>query len=539
MKRELLLLWATCTIAASFVGCNKEEVVEDPYIEATLREATFGEVISEDFLYKIVNPEVIDGLEDILVVKQQNLTQFFTGNGIVAKMDSLTDKSNVTFRVLKSFSPIVHFEVQNVVSAKDSVVIPQDKPIAFPRTQDAMGFAPPDDYEEVDMSAFRWNDTEGLRAMIGKKYDIRAKVHYEAADTAWVLEGYEASAWGEVPKLRMKGLGRRDGVQDLVVPCLETAEEDGHARVALRAQQHPGLRGVDAAFGVQDDLLLPPQSGVGEDVRERDPGDDGGTRDGRVARVDDGQPHLDALHRPSLTGGQAACGEAERDRVDATGAEHGCRVVRVGGGRRRPDHARRCPGRRPGVVGTAHRRAGDDDPRSDPPGHARAVPAELDVRRHGVGRLGSAGPVEQGVERHRGGGRGDERGLLALGPGGDPQAPGDHLAGDPRVARRARPHADGRGRVEGPDRHRGDPGEDDGADRCGDGELDDGHPRVPSPADRATEQAAHAVTVRTTSVVAVVDRVAVTGASPPATLNVHVPAGRSTPAPPVTVAGSA
>lgn len=219
MKRELLLVWATCTIAASFVGCNKEEVVEDPYVEANLREATYGEVTSEELLYKIVDPEIVDGLEEILVVKQNNMTQFFTGNGIVGKVDSLTDKSSMTFRVVKSFSPIVHFQVQNVVTPKDSVVIPQDKPVAFPRTQDAMGFKPPDDYNVVDMGAFKWNDTEGLRGMIGKKYAIQAKLTYEAADTAWVLSGYEPSSWGQVPKLRIPGYapGRKEGLR----PSLE------------------------------------------------------------------------------------------------------------------------------------------------------------------------------------------------------------------------------------------------------------------------------------------------------------------------------
>jgi hypothetical protein len=217
MKRELLLVWATCTLAAGFVGCNKEEVQEDPYLEANLREATFGEVISEDFLYKIVAPEIVDGLEDILVVKQNNMTQFFTGNGIAAKVDSIPDKKNLTFRVLKNFSPIVHYAVQNIVTPNDSLVIPQDKPIAFPRTQDAMGFKPPDDYNVVEMGAFKWNDTEGLRAMIGKKYALKAKLSYEAADTAWVLSGYEPSAWGQVPMLRMKGYGTRDGMR----PSLE------------------------------------------------------------------------------------------------------------------------------------------------------------------------------------------------------------------------------------------------------------------------------------------------------------------------------
>ena len=230
MKRETLLVWATCIIAASFVGCNKEEVVEDPYVEANLREATYGEVISEEFLYKIVDPEVVDGLEDMLVVKQQNLTQFFTGNGIAAKLDSIPgDKKAITFRVVKSFSPIVHFQVQNIVTPNDSIVIPQDKPVAFPRTQDAMGFKPPDDYIEADMGSFRWNDTELLRSMIGKKYDVKAKLHYEAADTSWVLEGYEPSAWGQVPKVRIKALGTRDGLRpslEIIMRLLVATRQD-------------------------------------------------------------------------------------------------------------------------------------------------------------------------------------------------------------------------------------------------------------------------------------------------------------------------
>ena len=180
-------------------------------MEATLREAVFGEIISEEFLYKVVNPEVVDGMGDILVVKQANITQFFTGNGIAGKIDSLTEKTNLTFRVVKMFSPIVHFQVQNVVSEKDSVVIPQDKPIAFPRTQDAMGFVPPDDYDMVEMPVFRWNETESLRALIGKKYAFRAKISYgleqvrpDSSAYTWILEGYEPSAWGQTPKLRLR-----------------------------------------------------------------------------------------------------------------------------------------------------------------------------------------------------------------------------------------------------------------------------------------------------------------------------------------------
>jgi hypothetical protein len=209
MKREIVFLCAVCAVV-TLVGCNKDEEVVDPYVEATLREATYGEVVSEELLYKIINPQVVVGQEDILVVKQGNLTEFFTGNGIAHKIDSLQVKTDLTFRVLKRFSPVVHFQVHNVVSAQDSVVIPQDKPIAFPRTQDAMSYAPPDDYHSVEMSAFRWNDTEGLRAMIDQKYAFRAKLSYgleeirpDSTAYTWTLEGYEPSAWGQIPKLRL------------------------------------------------------------------------------------------------------------------------------------------------------------------------------------------------------------------------------------------------------------------------------------------------------------------------------------------------
>jgi len=228
MKRLLLWMCAACCLAVSLTGCHKKEVLEDPYVEATLREATYGEVISDDFEYKIIAPEIVDKLGDILVVKQANLTEFFTGNNIAAKMDSIAGDT-LTFRVVKSFSPIVHFEVQNVVSEKDSIVIPQDKPIAFPRTQDAMSFTPPDDYNVVNMGVFKWNDTEGLRAMIGKKYAIQARLTYVPADTIWELSGYEPSSWGQVPKLRLPGYGRRDGLRpslEIVLRMLVATKQD-------------------------------------------------------------------------------------------------------------------------------------------------------------------------------------------------------------------------------------------------------------------------------------------------------------------------
>jgi hypothetical protein len=79
------------------------------------------------------------------------------------------------------------------------------------------------------MGAFKWNDTEGLRKMIGKKYSFTAKLTYEPADTIWVLSGFEPSAWGQIPKVRLPGYGRKDGLRpslEIVLRMLVATKQD-------------------------------------------------------------------------------------------------------------------------------------------------------------------------------------------------------------------------------------------------------------------------------------------------------------------------
>jgi hypothetical protein len=206
MMREL---FAACAVVAgvSLVGCGKEEAPVDPFVEASLREAVYGEVISPEFKYKIVRPEIVDGLGEFLVVRQSNMTEFIVGNGIAAKVDSLGDKSEIAFNVIKQFSPMVHFLAVHVVTPTDSLVIPSDKPIAFPRTSDAANFIPPADYQQSEMINFRWNDTEGLRKMIGGKHSLRAHLVRVPEDsvTSWMLVADSSeTVWGQVPKLRLR-----------------------------------------------------------------------------------------------------------------------------------------------------------------------------------------------------------------------------------------------------------------------------------------------------------------------------------------------
>ena len=207
MIRQLVWVCAVGAVGVVLAGCNKDEAPVDPYATATLREAVYGEVISPDFRYKIVHPEIVDGLGEFVVIRQSKQTEFLVGNGLAAKLDSLPDKSALTFNVVKQFQPMVHFLCVDILTATDSIAVASDKPIAFPRTADAAGFDPPADYVRTEMTQFRWNDTEGLRALIGTKHAIHAALHYIEEDSVsyWVLDGDSSrTVWGQIPRLRVK-----------------------------------------------------------------------------------------------------------------------------------------------------------------------------------------------------------------------------------------------------------------------------------------------------------------------------------------------
>lgn len=211
-KRVSLVMMGALLV--TLTGCGEDEQV-DPYAKATLRQATYGEVPSEGFLYKIVNPQIVDSLGHFVIIRQANLTEFVAGTEIADQIQKLSDKSSITFNVVKRFSPMVHFECVSLVSPSDSLVISSDKPIAFPRTADAASFEPPADYLRTDMTQFRYDHTEGLIELVGKKHTIRGKLTRVEEDSAtvWVIEGdtpcgsyflrNDPNA-GRVPRLRVQ-----------------------------------------------------------------------------------------------------------------------------------------------------------------------------------------------------------------------------------------------------------------------------------------------------------------------------------------------
>jgi hypothetical protein len=255
MMRKLVCLLAMGALLAALAGCGKKKVV-DPYVKASLKEATYGEVASEGFTYKIVKPEIIDTLGNFIVARQGNLTGLVTGNDIAAHMAKLTDMSSLTFNVVKRFRPVVYFQCLSIVTPKDSILIPQEKPIAFPRISDAESYEPPADYTPTDMTQLRYDNTAGLQELLGKKLAIRGRLVHVDQDTTkvWMLEGekpcpspYLPTPQRVVPaKLRVK---QPRPVLEIVLRMLEKTDQDFVGGVTFVGVEPIASRGEDHICG--------------------------------------------------------------------------------------------------------------------------------------------------------------------------------------------------------------------------------------------------------------------------------------------------
>jgi len=182
-----------CVIAAISVflvaGCGGEKNV-DPYAKVSLRQALYGPpVVSKGFKYKIVNPEIVEAAGHLCLVREGNITSMIAGRSLADKIEGL-DKSNITFNVVKEYSPYVHFQCEQVVSGQDTVFISASGSILYPTIKKAGEFRAKD-YEETNLSSFKWNDSAGLRKARDKKYEVKGMVSQveEDGEKVWMLTG--------------------------------------------------------------------------------------------------------------------------------------------------------------------------------------------------------------------------------------------------------------------------------------------------------------------------------------------------------------
>jgi hypothetical protein len=193
MSKKFFVMWVVAAIAAVFVaGCSETEV--DPYAQVSLHQATYGPpVISKGDKYKIVNPEIVEAVDHLCLIREGNVVEFIAGRSIADKLEGL-DTSNITFHVVKKYTPFVHFKVEQVISGQDTVFMSQAGSILYPRIRPADQFTSKD-HSETAIDRFRWNDTQGLRRALDGKYAVTARLAKveEDGEMVWMLQGERAT----------------------------------------------------------------------------------------------------------------------------------------------------------------------------------------------------------------------------------------------------------------------------------------------------------------------------------------------------------
>ncbi len=193
------VLIAATAMTVALAGCGEEKNV-DPYLQVSLRQALYGPPpASKGYKYKIVNPQIVEAVGHLCLVREGNVTGLIAGRSIADKISDL-DKSNITFNVVKKYSPLVHFVAEQVVSGTDTVFISQAGSILYPRITPAAEFHSKD-HEPTKMVNFRWNRSDALKKMVDGKFEVKAQLARveEDGEEVWMLVGPRGSLRVERP----------------------------------------------------------------------------------------------------------------------------------------------------------------------------------------------------------------------------------------------------------------------------------------------------------------------------------------------------
>jgi hypothetical protein len=168
MKRFFTITLLIVAFAALFTACSETE--QEPYKTVTLREATRGQVVSKEFKYKLVNPEIVAMHRNLALVREGNLVEIVAARSLADKLEGLTD-GYYELNVIKKFSPYVHFKVDRIATETDTVFPAQAGSIAYPRITSAEEYGI-DEYEDTDTVQIPYNNAGVLRPLVGKKLKV-------------------------------------------------------------------------------------------------------------------------------------------------------------------------------------------------------------------------------------------------------------------------------------------------------------------------------------------------------------------------------
>ena len=193
LKKSLLPVALILMATLALTGCSSEET-KDPYAEISLRQGTYGPpVISKGWKYKIVNPEIVEAVGHLCLVREGNITAIIVGRSIADKIEAL-DMSDITFNCKKKYTPFTHFRAETIVSGADTVFLASAGSIYYPRLSDVENFRARD-HDEASMNRFRYNDSSGLGRLVDKQFSIQATLARveEDGDEVWMLVGDRGS----------------------------------------------------------------------------------------------------------------------------------------------------------------------------------------------------------------------------------------------------------------------------------------------------------------------------------------------------------
>lgn len=146
MSKLLKFLAVAVIFSSVFAGCGGG--LEDTYVQTTLKDAARGDVVSAALKYSFDTPKIIGAAKNVALVREDNIIEFFVGDGIADKAKQVEGKK-YTVLARKYFTPYVHFMVDAIVADGDTIAVGETA-VKLPNTRPEAQFTPSDEYEVLD-----------------------------------------------------------------------------------------------------------------------------------------------------------------------------------------------------------------------------------------------------------------------------------------------------------------------------------------------------------------------------------------------------
>lgn len=176
MFRLLKVFLIVAVLSGLLAGCGGK--VEETYILTTIREATRGDLLSPGFKYSFDTPNFVAAYKDMALVREGNLIEFFSGQGIESKLEGIQGRKFVV-GARKLFSPRIHFTVDFITAGGDTVDVGEPYGVAFPAL---LKSTDEENFKDVDLDALE-PSTLKLKPIYNTKFKVKkAKIGYEEID---------------------------------------------------------------------------------------------------------------------------------------------------------------------------------------------------------------------------------------------------------------------------------------------------------------------------------------------------------------------